>query len=48
MKEISEIEMKKLKGGFSIMAGLGIAAVIAFLAGFIEGYVHPRKCGGNE
>ncbi len=47
MKKIDEVRLKNMKGGFSIMAGLGIAAVIAFLAGFIEGYVHPRACGGD-
>ena len=47
MKKINEIETKKIKGGFSIVAILSISAMIAFLAGVIEGYVHPKKCGGE-
>jgi len=47
MKKINEIETKRIKGGFSIVAILSISAIIAFLAGVIEGFVHPRKCGGD-
>lgn len=47
MKDISIKQLKKIQGGTAAVIGLGIAAIIAFLAGFIEGYVHPKACGGK-
>ena len=49
MKEITAEEMKRVKGGtFTIWTGLGIVAIIVFLAGVIDGYVHPKECGGER
>ena len=47
MNYISNQELKKIKGGFSVWAVLGIAAIISFLAGVISGYVNPQECGGE-
>lgn len=44
MKILQEQELKTIKGGISPLALLGIAAIIAFLAGVIDGYVHPKQC----
>ncbi len=47
MRNLKENELKEIRGGFSIIAVIGISALITFLAGFLEGYVHPKKCGGE-
>lgn len=44
MKRLQEQELKQIKGGISPLALLGIAAIVAFLAGVLDGYVHPRRC----
>lgn len=48
MKKMTMEEMKEIKGGFSVWAGLGIAAIIVFLTGVIDGFVHPNSCGGEN
>ena len=48
MKRITEEELKRIKGGeFTSWMGLGIAAVIVFLSGVIDGFVNPKTCGGD-
>ena len=48
MKEITEEKQKKIKGGFSVWAFVGITALVDFLVGVIEGYTNPRICDGGE
>lgn len=45
MRNLNDQELQQLKGGFSLWAGIGIAAIVVFLAGVLEGIVHPRTCG---
>ncbi len=49
MENITKDELKKIKGGFSAV-GLAIAssALIAFIAGIIDGFVNPEPCGGDK
>ena len=48
MKKLTNEELKKIEGGLSsAVLGLGISALIAFLAGFIDGFVNPEPCGGE-
>ncbi len=45
MKKISNKEMYKIKGGairWGVYAGLG--ALATFIAGFIDGFIHLKKC----
>ena len=45
MKKIKEKELLKINGGgFSVSAGLCIAAGVVFIIGVIDGYVRPLKC----
>lgn len=48
MKKIDETKQKKIKGGFSVWAFVGITAIVAFLVGVIEGYTNPKNCDGGE
>ncbi len=47
MKKLTEEEMKKVEGGISVWIGVGIAALTVFLAGFLDGIVHPKNCEGG-
>lgn len=45
MKKINNNEMSNINGGavnWGLYAGLG--ALASFIAGFIDGYVHLKKC----
>ncbi len=45
MKEISKEELKSINGGaLSWPFYAGIGAFATFVAGFIDGYVHYKKC----
>lgn len=46
MKVLNNEEMLEVEGGgLGIQIGLGIiGGVIAFLAGFVDGIIHPKKC----
>lgn len=45
MKIIDVLELEKIKGGgISVWAGVGIAAIVVFLAGVIEGITNPNRC----
>jgi len=48
MKQIRDEELKKMSGGFSIWAGIGIAAVVVFLVGVVDGIIHPKSCEITE
>ena len=47
MEVIKQEELEEIKGGFSLLAGLGIAAIIVFAVGVISGIVHPKSCSCN-
>ncbi len=44
MKRIDNQVLERVTGGASAWVALGIAAAVVFLAGVIEGIVHPRSC----
>lgn len=42
------VEMKDLDnvvGGFSAWVGVGIAALVVFLSGVLDGITNPNRCG---
>ncbi len=48
MKTLTKEEMMQVKGGISVWVGVGIAALAVFLAGLVDGIVHPNPCEGGE
>lgn len=44
MKKMEQIELERITGGASPWLGVLVAAGIVFVAGIIEGLVHPRIC----
>lgn len=44
LRKISENDLEKINGGFSAWAALGIASTVIFLAGVLDGIVHPKAC----
>ncbi len=45
MEEIKTKDLENITGGFSVWMGVGIAAIVVFLAGVLEGITNPNKCG---
>ena len=47
IKKIEQSDLEKINVGVGpwIAVGLGISALIVFLAGVFEGYTHPGRCG---
>ncbi len=45
MEKLSEKSLKKVKGGASFWAIVGvISAALAFIGGVLDGYARPTKC----
>lgn len=44
MKKLTNQELEKIHGGFSVWMALGIAATIIFLSGFFQGIAYPKEC----
>ncbi|CDE08125.1 MAG TPA: hypothetical protein IAC85_06655 [Candidatus Faecenecus gallistercoris] len=44
MRQLSDYELKAMKGGLSVTAGLVIGAIVIFLAGVLDGFVRPLSC----
>ncbi len=44
MKEMNKEQLEATKGGFSIWVGLVITAVVIFIIGTVDGFVHPKEC----
>ncbi len=44
MQKLNNQELERITGGSSTWVALGIAAAVVFLAGVIEGIVHPKPC----
>lgn len=44
MKEVSEEELKIMKGGISGWGLVGIGALTTLFIGILNGIVHPQKC----
>lgn len=47
MKKLTDYELKNIRGGFTVWTFLGISALGVFLSGIIDGFVHPKSCGGD-
>ena len=45
MEKLRSNELENIIGGFSVWMGIGIAAIVVFLAGVLEGITNPNKCG---
>lgn len=48
MRQLSDYELKTMKGGLSVTAGLVIGAIVVFLAGVLDGFVRPLSCDKNS
>ena len=48
MKQLPKEQLQAIKGGSALAIGMTIIAFVVFLAGAINGYVHPKTCGGEE
>lgn len=46
MKELNDLELKSINGGFSLVGGLTIVGCVIFLVGVFDGYTRPLKCNG--
>ncbi len=44
MNNMTKQQLIDTKGGFSVWIGITIAAVVVFLVGVIDGFVHPKEC----
>lgn len=45
IKNLSTGELEKVKGGgITVLGGLGIAALVIFICGVIEGITNPKEC----
>lgn len=44
MKRLNNKELERIEGGFSAWAALGIASVVIFISGVIDGIVNPKAC----
>lgn len=44
MRILTDSELERIEGGFSVWAGCAIAAIITLLAGIIDGFTRPLKC----
>ena len=44
MKKLNDLELKKVEGGMSGWAIMGISIAVAFVAGIIDGIARPIKC----
>lgn len=47
--KLEENELEQINGGAVpfIWIGIGVAAIIIFLSGFIDGIVNPKECGNG-
>ena len=44
MRYLNNESLEGITGGLSTWAAIGISAIVIFLAGVIDGIVHPNKC----
>ncbi len=49
IKRIEEEKLESIKGGasnlFTVWTGIGIAAIVIFISGIIDGITNPTRCG---
>ncbi len=45
MKKVADNKLERIIGGeISLLAVLGISAIVVFVAGILEGVTSPKKC----
>lgn len=45
MEKMNELELKKINGGgLTFWGTIGIAAIVTFIAGVLDGFTRPLKC----
>ncbi len=44
MKKLDNKKLERIEGGFSTWAALGIASIVIFVSGLVDGIVHPKSC----
>ena len=44
MKRLNDLELKKVEGGITAWALVGIGIAITFVAGIFDGIARPHKC----
>ena len=44
MQKLSDAELAKINGGFSVWVAVGIGLVVTFVAGIIDGIARPKSC----
>ena len=46
MEKVNNLELQKITGGVSALALVGIAALIIFISGVLDGFTNPGRCNG--
>ena len=44
MKKLNDLELKKIEGGMTAWAAIGLGLVVTFIAGVLDGIARPEKC----
>lgn len=44
MEKINNMELKKVTGGISALGIVGIAALVIFISGVLDGFTNPGRC----
>ena len=44
MKNLTNEELRNIKGGWTLTSAIGIGALVTFIIGAIDGYVRPLAC----
>ena len=45
-EKVNNLELQKITGGVSALALVGIAALIIFISGVLDGFTNPGRCNG--
>lgn len=46
MEKVNNLELQKITGGVSALVLVGIAALIIFISGVLDGFTNPGRCNG--
>ena len=46
MEKVNNLELQKITGGVSALALVGIAALLIFISGVLDGFTNPGRCNG--
>ncbi len=42
--KVEDLELKKVEGGMTMWAAIGIGLAVTFVAGIIDGIARPERC----